>query len=178
MISKKAAPNISLLPQELAVLERTTWLAFRTPSQGSSLSSRTKSPVSCLCSSLPHERSLHPGQHFPQACLRHPMSSIASQTRRSRIRSHSKNLPCLAVLEKTACVRKKEPAPSSLRLFEAYNYLCAGMPLFDISDGVSSSIQLITLIDHRGYFSGFHEFAQCCQVIFFRLRNKERELLA
>ena len=63
-------------------------------------------------------------------------------------------------------------------LFEAYNNLCSGMPLFDISDGVSGVIQLITRIDYRGYFSGFHEFAQCCQVIFFRLRNKERELLA
>ena len=50
---------------------------------------------------------------------------------------------------------------SSLQLFEADNYLGAGMPLFDISDGFSGVTQSITLIDHRGYFSGFHEFAQC-----------------
>lgn len=67
---------------------------------------------------------------------------------------------------------------NSLLLFEAHNYLCAGMPLFDISDGVSRAAQLITLIDHRSYSSGFHEFAKCCQIILFQIRDKERELLA
>ena len=67
---------------------------------------------------------------------------------------------------------------SSLQLFEAYNYLGAGVPLFDIRDRVSGVTQSITLIDQRGYFSGLHEFAQCPQIIFFQLRDKERELLA
>ena len=42
-----------------------------------------------------------------------------------------------------------------MQLFEVYNDLGAGMPLFDISDGVSGATQLITLIDHRGYFFRF-----------------------
>ena len=48
---------------------------------------------------------------------------------------------------------------ASLRLFEDYNYFCAGMSLLNVSDRIGGATQLIMLIDHRRYLSRLHQFA-------------------
>ena len=47
----------------------------------------------------------------------------------------------------------------ALHLFDAHDYLCAGMPLLDVGDCIGGATQLITPIDHRRDSSGFHQLA-------------------